>query len=40
MIKLVWLFTSNAGKENGKKRKEVETDVNTTTRGTKEHIGR
>jgi hypothetical protein len=35
-IKLVWPFTSNAGRENGKKSMKVETDVNTTTRKTKE----
>jgi len=38
-IKLVWPFTSNAGRENGKKSIQVETDVNTTTRETKIQIG-
>jgi hypothetical protein len=30
----------NAGRENGKKAIQVETDVNTTTRKTKEELGR
>ena len=38
---LVWPFTSNAGRGNGKKKFiQVETDVNTTTRKTKEQMGR
>jgi len=39
-IKLVWPFTSNAGRENGKKSILVETDVNKTTRETNEQMGR
>jgi len=39
-IKLVWPFTSNARRENGKKSIWVETDVNSTTRKTKEQTGR
>jgi hypothetical protein len=34
-IKMVWPFTSNAGRENGEKGIQVETDANTTTRETK-----
>jgi hypothetical protein len=33
-------FTWNAGRENGKKSIYVETDVNTTTRETKEQMGK
>jgi len=39
MIKLVCPFTSNVSRENGKKM-SVETDVNTTTKETKEQMGR
>jgi hypothetical protein len=39
-IKLVWPFTSNARRKNGKKSIQVETDVNKTTRETKEQMGR
>jgi hypothetical protein len=39
-IKLVWTFTSNARRENGKKSIQVETDVNTTTIETKEQMKR
>jgi hypothetical protein len=39
-FKLVWPFTSNAGRENGKKSTQVETDVKKTTRETKEQMGR
>jgi hypothetical protein len=35
-IKLVWPFTSNARRKNGKKSTQVETDVKKTTRETKE----
>jgi len=38
-IKLVWPFTANAGRENGKKSIQVETDVITTTGETKEQMG-
>jgi hypothetical protein len=40
VIKLVWPFTSNTGRENGKKGIQVEIDVNTTTRKNKEQMGR
>jgi len=40
MINLVCPFTSNVGRENGKNSIQVETDVNTTTRKTKEQMGR
>ena len=39
-IKLFWPFTSNPGRENGKKKHIMETDVNTNTRETKEQMGR
>jgi hypothetical protein len=39
-LKLVWPFTSNAGRENGTKSIQVETDINMTTRETKEQMGR
>jgi hypothetical protein len=38
---LVWPFTSNARRENGKKNYiKVETDVKKTTRETNEQMGR
>jgi molybdopterin converting factor small subunit len=37
---LVWPFTSNARRKNGKKIIQVETDVKKTTRETKEQMGR
>jgi hypothetical protein len=37
---LVWPFTANGRRENGKKIIEVETDVKKTTRETKEQMGR
>jgi flagellar motor switch protein FliM len=39
-MKLVWPFSSNAGRKNGKKSIKMETDVNTTNRETKEQMGR
>jgi predicted GIY-YIG superfamily endonuclease len=38
--KLVWPFTSNARRKNGKKSIQVETDVKKATRETKEQMGR
>jgi hypothetical protein len=40
MIKLVWPFTLNVGRENGEKSIHMETDVNTTTGEAKEQMGR
>jgi hypothetical protein len=37
---LVWPFTSNSRRKNGKKNIQVETDVKKTTRETKEQMGR
>jgi hypothetical protein len=39
-IKFVWLFTSNARRQNCKKSIQVETDIRKTTRETKEQMGR
>jgi hypothetical protein len=39
-MKLVWSFTLNVGRENGKKSIQVGTDVKRTTRETKEQMGR
>jgi hypothetical protein len=40
IINYIKAFTSNARRENDKKGIKVETDVNTTTRETKEEMGR
>ena len=37
---LVWPFTTNVERENGKKSTQMETDVDITTEESKEQMGR